>query len=138
MTMIRFVPRLLMDDCTAVCAPLPIATMMMTAPTPITMPSIVSIVRILFLRMLCPAILSKVVFFMRPSTCAGQEQHADHVKHADHADQPPDHADQILPDHADPSLPDRADPSLPDRADPSLRPPSSHPRNPRSYPRDPR
>ena len=61
MTMMRFVPRLLICCSIIVCAPLPTATMTITAPTPITMPSIVSSVRILFLRMLCDATLSSVV-----------------------------------------------------------------------------
>jgi len=45
-------------------APEPMATIMMTAPTPMTIPSIVNSVLILFLRMLFPAIFIRVVDFM--------------------------------------------------------------------------
>src|SRR5665213_356913 len=46
-TIIKLEPRLLMLDCTDVRAPTPMATVTMTAATPITMPSIVSIERAL-------------------------------------------------------------------------------------------
>jgi hypothetical protein len=44
-TMNRLLPMVLMVCCTAYCAPWPMAIMMTTAPTPITMPSMVSAVR---------------------------------------------------------------------------------------------
>jgi hypothetical protein len=44
-TMNRLEPMVLIVCCTAYCAPRPMAIMMTTAPTPITMPSMVSAVR---------------------------------------------------------------------------------------------
>ena len=43
--MYRLLPMVLIVCCTAYCAPWPMAIMMTTAPTPITMPSMVSAVR---------------------------------------------------------------------------------------------
>ena len=48
MTVIMLVPAALTCASMVLCAPLPSATIVMTAPTPMIMPSIVSIVRILF------------------------------------------------------------------------------------------
>ncbi len=45
--LIMFVPAALTCSSMVVCAPLPSATIVMTAPTPMIMPSIVSMVRIL-------------------------------------------------------------------------------------------
>ena len=49
-TLSRLAPSALIRSSTAFCAPLPSATMVMTAPTPITMPSIVSAARSLLAR----------------------------------------------------------------------------------------
>jgi len=48
--MIMFEPRLWICSATRACAPEPTATMVITAPTPMTMPSMVSALRSLFTR----------------------------------------------------------------------------------------
>ncbi len=48
--MITLDPRLWICSATRACAPAPTATIVMTAPTPITMPSMVSALRILLTR----------------------------------------------------------------------------------------
>src|SRR5690349_10535077 len=63
---IMLVPRLLICASILPLAPCPMATMTMTAPTPMMMPSMVSRVRILFLRMLFPAMLMSLLAFMLP------------------------------------------------------------------------
>src|ERR1041384_4796058 len=63
---IRLVPRLLIRCWIWALAPWPIATITITAPTPMMMPSIVSRVRSVYLRMLCQAIpMSRTAFMSR-------------------------------------------------------------------------
>ena len=65
MTTIRFAPRLSICASTAACAPAPMAIDVITAPTPMMMPSIVRIDRVTLRRSACQAIRIRPIRFMR-------------------------------------------------------------------------
>ena len=69
--MMRLEPRLLIWSSTRACAPAPTATIVITAPTPMMMPSIVSIERSLLTRSASSATLSVARKFMRPPARPG-------------------------------------------------------------------
>src|SRR5215510_6391098 len=100
-TTMRFVPSPWICALIIDCAPWPTATITITAPTPITIPSIVSIVRILFLRMLADATFNNVDCFMRPPRAHRQDSFhvrdrapADHRRH-DGAPRPGGRAESV-------------------------------------------
>lgn len=68
-TMIMLEPRLWICSATRACAPLPTATMVITAPTPMTIPSIVSALRSRLTRRARAAIRALARTFTRCSPC---------------------------------------------------------------------